>query len=88
MSLGEQYQSWASGSAEVHLHQCMQQGQQTGGAGSHNAACKPLAAITETWWDHCHNWSCAVNACKLFRQTVMKGEAVAWLSMLGSVSML
>jgi len=27
-----------------------------------------LVAITETWWDDCHDWSAAMNGYKLFRR--------------------
>ena len=27
-----------------------------------------LAAITETWWDHSHDWSAVMDGCKLFRR--------------------
>ena len=27
-----------------------------------------LVAITETWWDHSHNWSAAMDDYKLFRR--------------------
>ena len=27
-----------------------------------------LVAITETWWDHCHEWSAAMDGYKLFRK--------------------
>ena len=31
-------------------------------------ASNDLVAITETWWDHCHDWSAAVDGYKLFRK--------------------
>ena len=27
-----------------------------------------LVAITETWWDHCHEWNAAMDGYKLFRK--------------------
>ena len=27
-----------------------------------------LVAITETWWDHCHDWSAVMDGYKLFRR--------------------
>ena len=27
-----------------------------------------LVAITETWWDHSHDWSAVMDGCKLFRR--------------------
>lgn len=27
-----------------------------------------VVAITETWWDHFHDWSAATDVCKLFKR--------------------
>ena len=43
-----------------------------------------LVAITETWWDHFHDWSAAMDGYKLFRKDRQEGGVVAWLSMLKS----
>lgn len=55
--------------AEVFLHQCMQNGQQTGEAGSHCVAISyNLTAFAETWWDESCDWSAAVNGYRMFRR--------------------
>ena len=43
----------------------MQHEQQAGGAGSDCASGYDLAAITETWWDHSHDWSVVIDGYKL-----------------------
>ena len=52
----------------MYLYQCMQHGQQTRIVRSHCAAGNDLVAITETWWDHSHDWSAAMDGYKLFRK--------------------
>ena len=59
------------GSAEVHLHQCTQHGQQTRRVGRQQIvrqASYDLVAITETWWDCSHDWSAEMDGYKLFRK--------------------
>lgn len=35
-----------------------------------------IVAITETWWVDSHNWSAAMDSCKLFRRDRHGGEVV------------
>ena len=59
----------ARGSAEVHLHQCTQHGQQKIRVEAIVwQASYDLAAIMETWWDYSHDWSAAMDGYKLFRR--------------------
>ena len=40
-----------------------------------------LVATPETWWDHSHDWSAAMDGYKLFRKDSKEGGVAAWISM-------
>ena len=44
-----------------------------------------LVAITETWWDHSHDWSAVMDGYKLFRRIDQEGKVVVWPFILKTV---
>jgi len=55
--------------SEVPLHECMQPGQPTGELeATMLLESYDLVASTDTWWDESHDWSAAIDGCRLFRR--------------------
>jgi len=74
--------------AEVHLHQCTQHGQKQEELEAIVwQADHDLVAISETWWDHSHDWSAVMDGYKLLRKD-RQGRVVVWPFILKGVLML